>query len=78
MLNLENEGNLIAVLQNKDKNIKDKKLYVSSETESVKSGGVSFSCALNETLQLVPNIKAERQCLYVCGQSGSGKSHFTT
>jgi len=78
MLNLENEGNLIAVLQNKDKNIKDKKLYVSSETESVKSGGVSFSCASNETLQLVPNIKAERQCLYVCGQSGSGKSHFTT
>ena len=29
-------------------------------------------------MQLVPNPNTERQCLYVCGQSGSGKSHFTT
>jgi len=32
----------------------------------------------DESLQIVPNNKTERQCLYVCGQSGSGKSYFTT
>ena len=80
MLNFENEGNLVAIIVNKDKdkNKNEKKLYVSPDPGSVKSGGVSFTCDINETLQLVPNIKAERQCLYICGQSGSGKSHFTT
>ena len=29
-------------------------------------------------MQLIPNNKTERQCVYICGQSGSGKSYFTT
>jgi hypothetical protein len=29
-------------------------------------------------LQLVPNNKTERTCAYICGQSGSGRSFFTT
>jgi DNA helicase HerA-like ATPase len=78
MLNFENEGNLICVIKNKDSKIKDKRLYVSSEEESIKSGGVSYQCMKDDTLQLIPNIKAERQCVYICGQSGSGKSYFTT
>jgi len=77
-LNLENEGNLIAVIQNKNKEIKDKKLFVSDDEDKVRNGGPIFTCNSDETLQLVPNPNTERQCLYVCGQSGSGKSHFTT
>ena len=77
-LNLENEGNLIAVIQNKNKEIKDKKLFVSDDEEKVRNGGPVFTCNTDETLQLVPNPNTERQCLYICGQSGSGKSHFTT
>ena len=77
-LNLENEGALIALIQNKEKTIKDKRLYVASDKEHVKNGGSTYNCAPDETLQIVPNIKSERQCLYVCGQSGSGKSYFTS
>jgi hypothetical protein len=43
----------------------------------VKNGGPVYHCAEGETLQVVPNIKAERSCLYIAGQAGSGKSFFT-
>ena len=73
-LNLENEGNLIAVIQNKNKEVKDKKLFVSDDEDKVRNGGPVFTCNSDETLQLVPNPNTERQFVYVCGQSGSGKS----
>jgi hypothetical protein len=52
MLNFENEGNLVAIIVNKDKdkNKNEKKLYVSPDSGSVKSGGVSFTCDINETV----------------------------
>ena len=77
-LNLEDQGALIAIIKNKDKKVKDKKLYVAVDVEDVKNGGPVYNCPEGETLQIVPNTKSERQCLYVCGQSGSGKSYFTT
>lgn len=77
-LNLENEGALIAIIKNENKSIKDKKLYVSDNEKNVKKGFSNYECNDNETLQLVPNTKTERQCIYICGQSGSGKSYFTS
>ena len=76
-LNLENEGALIALIQNKDKNIKDKRLYASPDPDNVKNGGPVYICEKDETLQVVPNIKVERICLYIAGQAGSGKSYYT-
>lgn len=76
-LNLEDEGNLIAIIQSKHgKNIK--KLYVTDKVDRVRNGTNYFTVSPNEELQLVPNTKTERQCVYICGQSGSGKSYFTT
>ena len=76
-LNLEDEGNLIAVIQNKNGK-SFKKLYVTDTEERVRNGVNHFTCNKDEELQLVPNTKTERQCVYICGQSGSGKSYFTT
>jgi len=76
-LNLENEGALIALIQNKNKNIKDKRLYASPDADNVKNGSPVYTCEKDETLQVVPNIKTERSSLYICGQSGSGKSFAT-
>lgn len=77
-MNFENEGPLIGLIKNENKSIKDKKLYVSDNDKNVKKGFSSYDCNENETLQLVPNNKTERQCIYICGQSGSGKSYFTS
>jgi chromosomal replication initiation ATPase DnaA len=78
MLNLENEGALFAIIKNENKTIKDKKMYVSDNENNVKKGFSNYECDKNEILQLVPNTKTERQCIYICGQSGSGKSYFTS
>ena len=76
-LNLENEGALIALIQNKDKSIKDKRLYASPDADHVKNGGPVYTCEKDETLQVVPNIKLERSSVYIAGQAGSGKSFYT-
>ena len=76
-LNLEDEGNLIAIIQNKNGK-SSKKLYVTDNEERVRNGTNHFTCNKDEELQIVPNTKTERQCVYICGQSGSGKSYFTT
>ena len=78
-LNLKDEGNLIAIIQNKNGNgITSQKLYVTDNEERVRNGTNHFTCTKDEELQLVPNTKTERQCVYICGQSGSGKSYFIT
>lgn len=77
MLNLEDSGNLIAKIMKNGKDT-NSKLYVTDKVESVRNGFNSFECKNDEVLQIVPNNKTERQCVYVCGQSGSGKSYFTT
>ena len=78
MLTYEETDHLIAVIKKADgTSKKDKKLYVTSDEASIKHGGVSLDVGPFERLQLTPNPKVERQCLYICGQSGSGKSHFT-
>jgi hypothetical protein len=64
-LNFENQGNLIAkVMKNgKDTNMK---LYVTDKENTVRNGGNSFECKPDESLQIVPNNKTERQCyMYV-------------
>ena len=37
-INLESEGALIAIIQNKNKSMKDKKLYITSDESKVKNG----------------------------------------
>ena len=76
-LNLENEGNLTATVI-KDGKEANQKLYVTDNAKATRNGSVLFECKENETLQLTPNNKNNRTCSYICGQSGSGKSFFTT
>ena len=76
-LNLENEGNLIATVM-KDGKETNQKLYVTDNVNAARNGVSTFECKDGESLQLTPNNKTERQCIYICGQSGSGKSFFTT
>jgi hypothetical protein len=77
MLNIENEGNLIASIIKNGKET-NTKLFVTDKENTTRHGGSSFVCKPDEVLQLMPNNKTERQCIYICGQSGSGKSYFTT
>jgi len=76
-LNLENEGNLIATVM-KDGKETNQKLYVTDNVNAARNGVSTFECKDGESLQLTPNNQTERQCIYICGQSGSGKSFFTT
>jgi len=75
-LNLENEGNLISTIM-KDGKETNQKLYVTDNVNAARNGVSTFECKDSESLQLTPNNKTERQCIYICGQSGSGKSYFT-
>jgi len=77
MLNIENEGNLIGLIVKNGKKTSTK-LSVTDKENTTRHGGSSFVCKPDEVLQLIPNNKTERQCIYICGQSGSGKSYFTT
>ena len=77
MLNIENEGNLIGLIIKNGKET-NTKLFVTDKENTTRHGGSSFVCKQDEVLQLIPNNKTERQCVYICGQSGSGKSYFTT
>ena len=77
MLNIENEGNLIGLIVKNGKETSTK-LSVTDKENTTRHGGSSFVCKPDEVLQLIPNNKTERQCIYICGQSGSGKSYFTT
>ena len=51
---------------------------MTDKDNTVRNGGNSIECKPDESLQIVQNNQTERQCLYICGQSGSGKSSFTT
>ena len=51
---------------------------MTDKENTTRHGGSSFVCKPDEVLQLIPINKTERQCVYICGQSGSGKSYFTT
>ena len=50
-LNLEDEGNLIAIIQNKNGNGKtSKKLYVTDNEDRVRNGTNHFTCNKDEEL----------------------------
>ena len=53
----------------KDTNLK---LFVTDKENTVRNGVTLFECKPDESLQIVPNNMTERQCLYICCQSGSG------
>ena len=75
--NYEGAGKNIAVVKNKNNEIKDKKVYMSSEEEA-KNSYSSLETKANEFFQLVKDPEQERICLYIVGASESGKSHWTT
>ena len=54
---------------------KSKIIYLDSDNETnYKFNQLEIS---EGYLQLIPNEKTERQILYICGASGSGKTYFT-
>ena len=75
--NYEGVGKNIAVVKNKNNEIKDKKVYMSSEEEA-KNSYSTLETKANEFFQLVKDPEQERICLYIVGASGSGKSYWTT
>ena len=75
--NYEEAGKNIAVVKNKNNEIKDKNVYMSSEEEA-KNSYSTLETKANEFFQLVKDPEQERICLYIVGASGSGKSYWTT
>ena len=68
--NYEGVGKNIAVVKNKNNEIKDKKVYMSCEEEA-KNSYSSLETKANEFFQLVKDPEQERICLYIVGASGS-------
>ena len=71
--NYEGVGKTIAVVKNKNNEIKDKKIYMSSEEEAKTIVIQPVETKANEYFQLVKDPEQERICLYIFGASESGK-----
>jgi len=75
MLNLENKGRTICQVVG-DKDLKKEFVSVSVPTDEIESyNRLRISHA--GKFQLMPDLKKEREILYITGPSGSGKSTFT-
>jgi hypothetical protein len=76
-LNLECEGKPIARIIGKGKRKKIHKIiHVADEEENIMNSYKNIQCKEGEYLQHIPNFESERDVLYICGQSGSGKSYY--
>jgi hypothetical protein len=73
MLNFENEGEKIAMIQN----AKTKNIPILCVGEGSRQEYKDVKLKDDEMFQHVPNINKERDILYITGQSGSGKSFYT-
>ena len=77
MLNIENEGSAICMIESKDKKRK-KIISVTDKTDDVMYGFCEFKCNPDETLQQVFDPNKERSIFYLTGASGSGKSYYAS
>mgnify|MGYP001178168281 CR=1 FL=1 len=77
-INLEGEGKPIArIMSEKDKSKKMSKiLHVADEEDNVINPYKYLQCKKNECIQQIPNYDTERDTLYICGKSGSGKTLY--
>jgi hypothetical protein len=74
-MNLEHQGEPIAlILDEKSKN--NLLLSVDPKKENVMNFLKELKLNSSQSFQLIPNIKNERDILYITGASGSGKSFF--
>jgi hypothetical protein len=80
-LNFEEEGDVIAILENtEEKERKNwKKLYICPDKKKCASGFGEIKLKDKPSLhfQVIPNKQTERTIRYVTGASGSGKSYWT-
>ena len=74
--NFENIGKEIAVI--KSDKMKDKSICFSLENDSINHSIEKVEVKKPQMIQVVPDITAERTCLFVAGMSGSGKSYWTS
>lgn len=70
-LTYENKGDVLAVVR-KNKKASD----VLCLSDSAKAGELEMTLDKDEKFEPTPNIKKERDVLYIFGQSGSGKSFY--
>jgi len=70
-MNFESNGALVARI-----NGTKKKLHVTDKIEEGDAIHKEIKLPSTQSFQLVPNTEMERQILYICGASGSGKSFF--
>lgn len=77
MINFENEGTAICMIESKDKKRK-KIISVTDKTDNVMYGFCEFKCNSDEMLQQIFDPKKERSIFYLTGASGSGKSYYAS
>jgi hypothetical protein len=73
MLNFENEGDKIAIIQG----TKGKNIPILCIGNGARQEYKEIKLKEGESFQHVPNVNKERDILYITGQSGSGKSYYT-
>jgi hypothetical protein len=71
-LNVENKGSPVALLDVKG----NKQIVCVSDGKDYVVNPMSELRVLDGILQPIPNTTKERNIIYVCGQSGSGKSYY--
>ena len=76
-LNLENEGDCIAMLKS-DKKVGSKKYQPIICIGEARNGFEELKLNKGEHFEPMPNINKERDVRFIIGQSGSGKSYFVS
>ena len=75
MLNLERNGQMVAIIKGKNYE-KNQNNPVVSIGEGARNGMHEIKLCADEEFQIIPDVSASRFVGYVAGQSGSGKSWF--
>ena len=79
MLNFEGQGIPILTIEKNEKTEKEKKekKVIVSIGEGARHSVESIELPSDQHFQQAINTESERTILYICGQSGSGKSYYT-
>lgn len=76
-MNVENQGQSIALIVEDNKKKPNTILSVEPKKENVETYLKEMKVKDGQHFQQIPNISVERNILYVTGASGSGKSYYT-
>lgn len=78
-MNFEGVGKpVFKIVKNDKQTSKDKIVYVADDTTKVKDHFNRITAETGEKYQFIPDKNTERSVMYVSGQSGSGKSYWTS